>query len=184
MGSNSPEWKLFLWLKQKQSNWDFLENCLDPAAAERLEASVSAGLLLDVPSGYTCDQVFCGTGPSKQAETPTRFHRLSRDTNTFQSSPRKTRLVLALLRSSTSAAKTTLPRSPSTAAVRGTDPCASLREHLRCWVFLWLQNTLPDATEGFLDSCFISVIPARICRHLIPNQLHTARAMQGYTYGV
>lgn len=38
-----------------------------------------------------------------------------------------------------------------------------------------------DATEGFLDSCFISVIPARICRHLIPNQLHTARAMQGYT---
>lgn len=85
----------------------------------------------------------------KQAEAPTHFHRLSRDTNTFQSSPRKTCLVLTSLRSSISAAKTALPRSPSTAGVGGIDPCASVREHLRCWVFLWLQNMLLMQLKDF-----------------------------------
>lgn len=51
---------------------------------------------------HMCLNILWGR-PSKHAETPTRFQRLSRDTNTFHSSPRETCLVL------TSTAKTTLP---------------------------------------------------------------------------
>lgn len=176
MGSDLPEWKLFLWLEQKKSNWDFVENWillqLGSWKCLSLQDSFWTSLLVTHVLKYSVEP-----GPQSKQKHP----HTSTDhpgTQTLSNLPPE---KLALLRSSTSAAKTALPRSPSTAGVGGTDPCASLREHLRCWVFLWLQDTLPDATERFLDSCFISIIPARICRQLIPNQLHTATAMQRYT---
>lgn len=45
MGSDLPEWKLFLWLEQKKSNWDFVENWI------LLQLEAGSVCLCRTPSG-------------------------------------------------------------------------------------------------------------------------------------